>query len=163
MRKCYAIVLTIWAIACIVGCTPGEEAVPPREESFRIECGDAQIILNAPAEPILQALGTPVAYTEETSCAFDGLDKTYYYGSFYMTTYPDGTDDRVGSVWFADDTIATPEGIAIGSTRAAVEAAYEAESAKGANTFIMTRGDSTLTLILTEDLVTTIRYDAVLE
>lgn len=163
MKKHYAIVLTIWAIACIIGCTPAEEAIPTRAENFRIDCMDTQITINAPAEPILNALGEPTAYTEETSCAFDGLDKTYYYGSFYMTTYPDGKGDRIGSVWFADDSIATPEGIAIGSPRTAVEAAYGEEGSKGANTIVVTRGESTLTVILTDNTVSTIRYDAVLE
>lgn len=36
------------------------------------------IEMNAHADGILEALGEPKRYTEENSCAFEGMDKTYY-------------------------------------------------------------------------------------
>lgn len=116
---------------------------------------------NAPAEPILSSLGDPKSYTEETSCAFDGLDKTYFFGSFYLQTYPAADGDRVFCLWLVDDAVATPEGIYIGSTEQQVKDAYGEENLDG-NSCIVTQGDCKLTLILTDGAVSSIQYDAVL-
>ena len=64
-----------------------------------------EIRLHADMAPILEKLGEPKKYTESASCAFEGLDKTYFYGNFYMTTYPQGEKDYVFSLWFVDDTL----------------------------------------------------------
>jgi len=116
---------------------------------------------NAPAEPILSALGEPKSYTEETSCAFDGLDKTYFYGSFYLQTYPAADGERVFCLWLVDDAVTTPEGIYIGSTEQQVKDAYGEDSLDG-NSCIVTQGESKLTLLLTDGVVSSIQYDAVL-
>lgn len=119
------------------------------------------IAVNAPAEPILAALGEPKSYTEETSCAFDGLDKTYFYGSFYLQTYPAEDGERVFCLWLVDDAVSTPEGIYIGSTEQQVKDAYGEDSLDG-TTCVVTRGDCKLTLILTDGAVSSIQYDAIL-
>ena len=116
------------------------------------------ITLHADFAPILAVLGEPVSYTESASCAFEGLDKTYYYGSLYIDTYPDGDKDRVYDFWFADDSLTTAEGIYIGSTQADVEAAYGTAGYNGANAYIMTKGTGTLTIILDNGVVTSIQY-----
>lgn len=116
---------------------------------------------NAPAEPILSALGDPKSYTEEASCAFDGLDKTYFYGSFYLQTYPAADGERVFCLWLVDDAVTTPEGIYIGSTEQQVKDAYGEENLDG-SACVVTQGDCKLTLILTDGVVSSIQYDAVL-
>lgn len=140
---------------------PGE--TQPAEKGFTFVANGVEIAMKADAAPILAALGEPKSYTEETSCAFTGLDKTYYFGSFYLNTYPQGDKDHVFAAWFADDTITTDEGIYIGSTQAAVEAAYGADSYNGVNAYIIHKGESKLTIILTEGMVSSIVYDAVFE
>lgn len=163
MKKAFAIVLAIWAAACIIGCSAPEEISVTEPEGHRIVCMGTQITMNAPAASILEDLGEPISYTEETSCAFEGLDKTYYFGSFYLTTYPASDGDRTYSLWFADDSISTTEGITIGSSREAVEAAYGNQCFHTADICTLTRADSTLTIMLKEDAVSAIRYDAVIE
>ena len=99
----------------------------------------------------------------EASCAFTGLDKTYYYGGFYLQTYPMGEEDFIYAAWLVDDSSTTPEGLYIGATQAEVEAAYGTEGFNGSNAYIMTGTTSTLTVILTDGLVSSIQYDAVVE
>ena len=121
-----------------------------------------QIAMKADAEPILAALGEPNSYTEEASCAFDGLDKTYSYGSFYLTTYPEGGKDYVYRIWFADDGVTTEEGVYIGAAQAEVESAYGADSFNGSNAYILTKDGTSLTVILKDGAVSSIQYEAVL-
>lgn len=136
--------------------TAATENTLPAEYSFTYK--DTAITLHAPAAPIVEALGEPVSYTESTSCAFSGLDKTYYYGSFYMDTYPLDGVDYVYGFWFADDTILTPEGIYIGAAQELVEAAYGAEFFNGSNAYIVEKGSGKLTVILEEGIVKSIQY-----
>lgn len=131
--------------------------------SWKYSVKGVDIMMHAPAAPILEVLGEPISYTEEASCAFTGLDKTYYYGGFYLQTYPLTDSDYVYSVWLVDDSSSTPEGICIGSSKADVEAAYGAEHFNGSNAYIMTGTTSTLTIILENDVVTSIQYDAIVE
>lgn len=139
---------------------PEKETTAPKE-GFSCTIGGTEITMKANAAPILAALGEPKSYTEEASCAFTGLDKTYYFGSFYLATYPQGNQDHIFSVWFTDDTVTTAEGIYIGSTQAAVEAAYGKDGYNGVNAYILNKGETKLTIILTDGVVSSIAYDAI--
>ena len=134
------------------------ETQPVAEDSFTFTYNGTKICMHAPAAPIIAALGEPKTYTEEPSCAFQGMDKTYYYGSFYMTTYPVDDKDYVYRWWFVDDTVATEEGIYIGSTQTEVEAAYGADTFNGSNAYIISDEVGTLTIILEEGKVSSIQY-----
>lgn len=131
---------------------------PAAENLFSLTYQGVEITLHAPAAPIVEALGEPKKYTESASCAFDGLDKTYYYGSFYLDTYPQGEEDFVYGWWFADDSLTTAEGIYIGSTQASVEAVYGAETFNGTNAYVVKQNDGVLTVILEAGIVTSIQY-----
>lgn len=100
------------------------DTTAPEAVGFAVTFRGVEIALGTPMEPVLAALGEPMSYTEQTSCAFEGLDKTYYYGSLYIQTNPAPEGDRIAAVWFADDSVATAEGVHIGADRAAVERAY---------------------------------------
>lgn len=131
---------------------------PAAEDVFSLSYQGVEITLHAPAAPIVEALGEPKKYTESASCAFDGLDKTYYYGSFYLDTYPQGEEDFVYGWWFADDSLTTVEGIYIGASQADVEAAYGADTFNGNNAYIVKQSDGILTVILTDGAVSSIQY-----
>lgn len=128
------------------------------EDTFTFEYKGTKIQFHAAAEPIIAALGEPVKYTESASCAFQGLDKSYYYGSFYLETYPDGDKDYVYGWWFADDSVATEEGIYIGATQAEVENAYGTDGYNGSNAYMIKRDSGSLTIILKDGVVSSIQY-----
>lgn len=143
---------------------PNTQPAPEQQEAgFVFSYNGVDIAMNAPAEEIVAALGEPKSYTEEASCAFVGMDKTYYYGSFYLQTYPMEDQDFVYCLWIVDDTVTTPEGLYIGAGQNQVEAALGAESFNGSNAYILSRGDSTLTVILENGAVSSIQYDAIVE
>lgn len=130
----------------------------PTEDGFAFDYKGTNITLHAPAAAIVSALGEPVKYTESTSCAFEGLDKSYYYGSFYLETYPKNGEDFVYGWWFADDSVTTQEGIYIGATQADVEKAYGTDGYNGTNAYTIKKADGTLTIILDNGTVNSIQY-----
>ena len=122
---------------------------------FSVPFRGTDITLGTPMEPVLTALGEPTSYTEQTSCAFQGLDKTSYYGSLYIQTNPAPEGDRISAVWFADDSITTAEGVYIGADRAAVEKAYGSFSGDACT---LDRDGQRLMILLTDGLVSSIQY-----
>ena len=155
------VVILLLALLCLTGCAAPE--VPTGEENFTFIYQGVAISPHGDAAPVVEALGEPKSYTEESSCAFEGLDKTYYYGPFYLATYPmDGTD-YVYTLWFADDTVATEEGIRIGSNQADVESVYGADSFNGTNAYVLIKGNSKLMILITEAEVSAIRYEGMIQ
>ena len=175
MKKIFALILAltmVFALAACGGETAPETTAPasgtaapvtPDASSWKYTVRGVDIQMHADAAPVLEALGEPVSYTEEASCAFTGLDKTYNYGGFFLNTYPIGDKDYIYGVWLMDDSSTTPEGIYIGASQAEVEAAYGTEGFNGSNAYVMTGTTSTLTVILTDGVVSSIQYDAVVE
>lgn len=136
-----------------------EDSLPSATYTFTY--GTTTIAMHADTAPVVAALGEPKSYTEEESCAFEGLSKTYYFGSFYLETYPDGSTDRAYCVWLVDDSVETEEGIYIGATQQQVEDAYGAQWYNGRNAYVMKTDDCVLTIILENDVVSSIQYVAV--
>ena len=166
MKKILRIILILLLVMNVTACgehDQGDETKAPATDGFVFEYKGTEIVMHADAAPILAALGEPKSYTETASCAFEGKDKTYFFGSFYLQTYPVGEKDYVYGVWFADDTVATGEGLCVGMTRKEVEAAIGTEGFNGSNAFVITKGASRLTVILTDGVVSSIQYDAVMD
>ena len=163
MKKLMALLLAAAMIFCFAGCGSddsgnGETQAQSQEKGFSFTYNGVEITLHAPAEAIVAALGEPQKYTESTSCAFVGLDKSYGYGSFYLETYPVDGKDFVYGWWFVDDMVENEEGICIGSTQAEVEAAYGADTFNGTNAFTVKRGNGVLTILLENGLVNSVQY-----
>ena len=186
MKKLFALILALSLVLTMAACggepttqpsgtnapavsTPSVDTptavtpVQPDPDSWTYTVRDVDVMMHAPAAPVIEALGEYVSYTEEASCAFTGLDKTYFYGGFYLQTYPIGEEDYIFSLWLIDDSSATPEGIYIGAPQSEVEAAYGTAGFNGSNAYIMTGTTSTLTIILTDGVVSSIQYDAVIQ
>ncbi len=122
------------------------------------------IPVNIDAASVLENLGEPQQYFEAESCAFKGLDKTFYYNGFELTTYPKTANtDYISSIYFKDDTVSTPEGIYIGSTVEDMQEAYGDNYTGGQGSYTYTQGDSSLLFIVEDNEITAITYLAVIE
>ncbi|MBR5529610.1 MAG: hypothetical protein IKU57_03955 [Oscillospiraceae bacterium] len=174
MKKILMITLALCMVLSMVACggseTPagnegnsGNAASTPAADSYTFTYKGVELKLYAEAEPILTALGEPTKYTETASCAFDGLDKTYYYGNLYVQTYPENGKDYIYGWWFADDTLTTAENIYIGSTQAEVEAAYGADTFNGTSAYTIKKGEGSLSIIMKDGIVQEIQYAIILK
>lgn len=132
-------------------------------EGFSFENNEVSIPMNVDAAPIVETLGEPVEYFEAASCAFQGLDKIYYYNGFELGTYPNGDKDYVSYVNLLDDSVATDKGVYLGSTLEEVTAAYGNEYTVDGASYVYRLGETKLTFIMEEDAVTSITYYAIVE
>ncbi len=156
MKRISLFLLAAVMVFSLAGC--GATEPNQQEENFSFTYNGTKITLDAEAAPIIDALGEPRSYTEEPSCAFDGMDKTYYYGSFYLSTYPLNGKGYVYSIWFADDSVSTNDGIRIGLSQEQVEAICGADCFDGTNAYIQVRGSFKLTVLMDEGAVSSIQY-----
>ena len=122
--------------------------------------GGVDVAVNGLMAPIVDAWGEPDKYFESESCAFQGMDKVYTYGSVVINTYPEEGKDYVLTIELKDDTITTAEGIYIGSSKADVVAAYGTATSETDVASVYEKGDCQLTFFFGDDCVTNITYAA---
>ena len=107
---------------------------------------------------VIEELGEPKDYSESMSCAFEGMDKQYFYGSFYVTTGTLKGHEFIANYWFVDDTVETDEGLCIGDSQDKVEEIYGADGYNGTNAYIYDKDDCELTIIIEDGCVSSIQY-----
>lgn len=116
------------------------------------------IEIDAEAAPIIEALGEADSYFESPSCAFEGIDKTYTYGSIEIDTYPTDDKDYISAVIFKDDSVTTTEGVCIGDSLDKVKEVY-GEGGEGAGGMVVYEKDGMkLNFIIQDNAVAAIEY-----
>ena len=136
----------------------GDNAAPAAAKGYVFPHPATAIVVDTDFAPILAALGEPGSYFEAASCAFEGLDKTYTYSGFEVDTYPQPEGDFVSAVVLRDDTVATAEGVKIGSSRADMEAAYGAGRVNDSGQIVYQKDGMRLCFILDGDQIISIEY-----
>lgn len=99
-------------------------SVSHEAKGYIFEVNGVKVGMDMEADPIIKALGEPTNYFEAASCAFEGLDKMYGYGSYEVDTYELDKKDYISGVIFKDDMVSTKEGISIGNTKDDMIKAY---------------------------------------
>lgn len=120
---------------------------PAAQSKYVLTYRDCPLPMNAEFAPLLDFLGEPDSYFEAASCAFDGLDKTYTYAGLEIITYPDGDRDFISSVRILDNTVATAEGITIGSTQDDVADAYGEDFQEIGKQYVYEDGDAKFSVL----------------
>lgn len=152
----WLMMVAIFAMMYFTGCSNLEKRIPQPAPELVFFYEDVKIPMAVPAAPVLEALGEAESCTEQPSCLFEGMDRTYCYGSFYLTTGPSAQGEQITGLWFADDTVQTPEGIAIGDEAAEILSAYETDTRGDA--YICDQGSTRLLILTREGVVTSVQY-----
>ena len=138
---------------------PQNSAAPQAAGAYVFTTGDGVTVsVDEDMAQVLTDLGEAQSYFEAESCAFEGLDKTYTYPGFVITTRPDGENDYVNSIRLTDDSVSTAEGVYIGSSEADVKAAYGEDDGADQGMLSYTAGGVSLNFILEDGAVISIEY-----
>lgn len=127
-------------------------------KGYVFEYNGVKIGMDMEAAPIIAALGEPASYFEAASCAFEGLDKTYSYDSFEIDTYEMDGKDYIAAVFFCDDLIETPEGVALFETKADMMKAYGEGFKEELGMLVYENDGMKLKFILEGDEIISIEY-----
>ena len=125
---------------------------------YYFEVKGVKVEMKADAETVLKALGSYKSSYEAPSCAFDGMDKIYSYGGYDILTYTADGKDFISGVVLRDDTVETPEGIAIGSKLEDVRKKYNAKE-EGSSINVYSE-NCRLLIIFDNGVVSSIQYIA---
>jgi len=160
-RKIIALIFVfVFSLSMLCACDEGNvEVNGDEEQSYHFIYNGVDIVPGAEMMPVKNALGEPASYYESISCAFEGMDKIYTYGSIQITTYTEKDVDYIYTIVLLDDGVTTPEGLYIGADKASVVNAY-GEISGDQNVAIYTRGNSSITVGLRDDVVVSITYTA---
>ena len=162
-----ALGLTLSLAACGGGNAPAGGESPSPQNSAAPQAAGAYVFTTSDGvtvsvdedmAQVLTDLGEAQSYFEAESCAFEGLDKTYTYPGFVITTRPDGENDYVNSIRLTDDSVSTVEGVYIGSSEADVKAAYGEDGGADQGILSYTAGGVSLNFILEDGAVISIEY-----
>lgn len=136
----------------------GESGNTATGTGYVFKSGDATVVIDAEAAPILEALGEASSYYESPSCAFGDLDKMYTYPGFELDTYSLNNTDYISAVIFFDDSVTTAEGVCIGDAASKVKEVY-GEATSETSTMLSYEKDQTkLCFIIQDGVVISIEY-----
>lgn len=138
----------------------GKSNTVTEPKGYVFEYNGVKIGMDMEAAPIVAALGEPASYFEAPSCAFEGLDKTYGYGSFELDTYEQNGKDYIAGIFFCDDLIETPEGVALFETKADMTKAYGDGFKEEYGMLVYEKEGMKLKFILEGDEITSIEYSS---
>ncbi len=127
-------------------------------DDYVFEYKGVKISLDMNTNEFLSALGEPLHYYEVKSCAFEGMDKIYTYTSFEISTYPNGANDLVSSIYFKDDTVTTQEGAYLGMAKSDVLALYGSNYTESAGAYVYSKGGMELHFIFDGETLASIEY-----
>ena len=132
--------MTLLLIFAFAACNDSEgnkdNATQP---DYYIEHIGVKIEVGTDAMPTITRLGQ---YTREEgeACGTDEKDVKYTFASFEIETHIKGEDEYIRVIKLLDDSILTPEGVTIGSTRDDVIRAYGKNYKEGSNGAIRYEG-----------------------
>lgn len=118
---------------------------------------DVPIALNAPAAPVLAALGAPFGYGESKSGLYSGVEKTYQFTGLRLKTFQSQDGERILGVMITSAGMQTPEGISVGDDAARVRECLGEETIEN-DCCIVTRSREKMVVLLEHDVVTAIQY-----
>ena len=157
--KILTLMLAVLMLCALTACGNGEpeqtqetQRVP--EWSLNVNGRELYVGMDMPKD-----LGEPTAYFEAASCAIEGLDKNYTYGSILVITEDDGKTERIVDLVILDDGAATNMGVTIGDSRDKVIGAHGAPTSETESALIYSAGEGVIAKFLLRDgTVTSITY-----
>lgn len=165
-KKLLCCVLTLCLTLALTACGGGSGAADSASagdaaasaDGFAFTYNGKTVTLDENMSDALADLGEAASYFEAASCAFEGLDKTYTYAGFIITTYPNGDQDFINSIQLTDDSTTTQEGLYIGCTEDQVRETYGEPTSEMTSGLSYTSGNTDLNFVLEDGKVISIEY-----
>lgn len=137
---------------------PAPSDVQPAAGGYTFTAGSTKIVLGENINSYLPSLGEASNVFEAPSCAFEGIDKIYYFPGFIVNTFPQGENDLVYALTFEDDSVETEEGAYLGMTSDEIKAIYGESQGTQANVLSYKKGGMELNFIIDADKVIDVTY-----
>jgi len=128
-------------------------------KGYAFESAGTAIEINSKVDTYTNKFGKPKGgYYEAKSCAFEGLDKFWYYDGFTIQAYQKDGADLVYSVTLTDDTVKTKEGVKIGDTKDKMTSVYGGSFKADGTMCCYEAGNMKLEFNIKDDVIISIAY-----
>ncbi len=92
------------------------------------------------------------------SCALEGTDNVYSYGTIEVTAYDEGNGEHIYSVYIVDANITTNEGLALGDSKDKVIELYGENFTDNNGEYTYKKGNTLLVIVFQNDTVLSIDF-----
>ena len=150
------VLLAIVLTACKSSEKPKQEAPKKNVNAYVFTYDNKDYILGEEFNP--DNYGKYKTLIEIPSCAFEGLDKTYVYDHYEVTTYPNNGKDYIYNVYLSDNQAKTAEGVKISDSIDVMFAKYGTDYETEEEVYIYKKGNSSLKFVIENDKITSIEY-----
>ncbi len=161
MKKIIPILLLITIVFLTASCgnketkdDNNEKNMP--ESTYSLKTDERTIDLNT--EFTKDTYGEPLDYSETASCAFEGLDKTYTYEQYEITTYPKDDKEYIYSILLLDPNVKTTEGVAIDDSKDKMIEVYGEDYQEEEGNYTYTKGKTSIVFVIQDDKIISIEY-----
>ncbi len=148
------LLLLIILVILFAGCSSNAESL----DGYYFETNGLKIAMGDVASDFLVKTGTPMDQYSAPSCAFDGDDTVYDFGSYQITTYLSKGGEIFTGVYLLDDRFSTKEGIKIGSKLSDMLSTYGDEYQENYGAYTYSLGLTDLSFVVIDDVITSISY-----
>lgn len=167
MKKLLAFLLAAVMLLALAACqndTPTTPDAPKEpdgkgnvtEGAYSFTLGGVELIPGTAFDA--SALPEAESVTQVPSCANQGTDNLYNYGTVEVTAFNDGSGEVIYSVYIFDPNTPTPEGLYLGDGLEQVETLYGTDYTTDGTQLTFQKGETLLILLLENDQVISIDY-----
>ena len=140
----------------IAGTEETQTAAPVAVGNYTFDADGVELIPGDPFDPGI--LPEAVSVYEVPSCAIEGTDNLYNYGSFELTAFDDGEQELIYSILLTDPNITTTEGLALGDDLQKMVDIYGEGYTQQGNACVYTGDAELLYIIVQNEKVASIEY-----
>ena len=153
MKRFISFALALMMLFFFVGCDK-------EEVNYSFKSGEVGFSVHHDADAVIEKLGDPIDLVETPSCGGgEEPDREYTYAGFKFNTVNENGLNKIVKIVLTDDSVSTPEGISIGSSRDEVIAAYgESFTENATGTLTYTDGTTKLMIGIKDGAVSAIHY-----
>lgn len=138
-----------------------QPAAPVSVGNYTFDAEGVELIPGDPFDPAI--LPEADSVYEVPSCAIEGTDNLYNYGTFELTAFDDGTQELIYSILLTDPNITTTEGLALGDDVQKMVDIYGQGYAQQGNAYVYTGDAEQLYIIVQNEKVASIEYRMITE
>ena len=124
--------------------------------NYTFDASGVELIPGDPFDP--DVLPKAESVYEVPSCAIEGTDNLYNYGTFELTAFDDGEKELIYSILLTDPNITTTEGLALGDDVQKMVELYGEGYTQQGNAYVYTGDAELLYIIAQNDKVASIEY-----
>ena len=147
--------VTLLIVILLVGCS---KSPVTKADNYYFKLANHEITMGQDAKASIASLGTPKDHYSSPSCAFEGDDTVYDYGSYQITTFVSNGVELFTGIYLIDKTVSTTEGVRVGSNLDEVVAAYGDKYVESYGSYTYSRSMTDLSFVIVDNVVTSISY-----